>query len=407
MTLAGGGRRLWLLAFCQFLLSAGNALAFPFLAIYLGEKRGVPAHEIGAILSLFVLATAAGQGLGGWASDLWGRKRVMLGALAARTVLVAALSKVVASGALSTLIVVHLLYSLLGSAFQPASQSWVADQYSPRRRLEAYSLLRVAPNLGFAIGPALGSLAPLSSYPSLFAISAATTFVCAALVGAFIPEAPRLESAAPSLEDAAGARTRADRRFLSYCAWTIMLSLAAAQLVVGLSLYATRFLGLSHREVGLLFSLNGFMVVFLQTWLTRRFSEARLTAFLAAGGALYALGYGSVAFAGGFAGLIASVGVITLGEISVAPAMSALAANLAPPGRRGRYIGWHGLAYQLGWSMGPATGGLGLRFLGPLDPRLLWLFIGGLAALAARGFYGLRPWLSPEEDRPSYLPAEA
>jgi len=415
-----GMKKLGLLSVCLFLMYAGSGLSFPFMAVYLTGRRGVPPGTTGLILSLFVLASALGSAAGGWAADRWGRKATMVGSLASRTVFSAALVPAVAGGGLGMLIAVHFAYSLLGHAFEPATRSWVADQFPPRERFRAYSLLRLAPNLGWAVGPAVGSIVPFESYPLLFAGTAGINAVCSVLVGVFIPETrpgpsastgpvppsallPPSDRPTPAIE---GPLPRGpilglhDPRFLAYCGWVVLLSLVMAQFIVGLSIHATRFAGLTPGEVGFLFTLNGALVVALQVWASNLLVSWKLTKSLAVGSLLYAAGFAWVGFSKGLGSLAAAVAVVTLGEIVVSPAMLSLAANLAPPAERGRYMGLHGLASHLGMALGPAAGGWGIEVLGRRGPPLPWLAVAACGVGAAWGFRRLAGQVRPQEDSP-------
>lgn len=395
---AGAGRP-WVLSACYLLLYTGFSLSFPFMAIYLGQGLHVPLHIVGAYLSLCVLANAAGQAAGGRLSDRWGRRPLMVGSLAARGLCAALLAFAVARRSFAAVAAAQLLYSFLGAAFEPASRSWVADVYPPEDRLRVFSFIRIASNLGWAVGPALGSFFSLELYPRLFAVTAALCLVCAALVAASMPEslrAPDPETAGESRPG--GEEGRTDGRFLLYCAWTAALAAVMAQLVVSLSLHATRFVGLGERQVGLLFSANGLLVVLSQAGVTSLFSAWPLTTALFSGSLLFGAGYAGVGLARGFAGLLAAVAVVSLAEVTVMPALWTLAANLAPGGERGRWLGLHGLAYQVGFAAGPLAGGWGLEHLSPKGPQLPWLAVAALAALSAFGFRSFGRRLAPEEN---------
>jgi len=123
-----------------------------------------------------------------------------------------------------------------------------------------------------------------------------------------------------------------------------------------------------------------------------------LAAGLALGSLLYAAGYGWAGFAANFALLAAAVTVVSLGEATVSPVLHTLAANLAPEKMRGRYLGFQGLALQLGAACGPLLGGLGLQLLSPRWSPAPWLLLAGLGVLAAFGFHSFAGELQPEED---------
>ncbi len=397
-------RQLWILFACQGVLAAGLALSFPFLALYL-HRRGMSFGSVGVWLSAASLLTALGQGLGGELADVLGRSRVMILSLVARAATTAAMAWAIgAEQPVWAVMGLHLLASLTAHGFEPASRSWIADHVEPRERHRAYGLLRIAINLGFAAGPALGGFLAQRSYALIFAISAAVCALCAA-ASTLLSDRPGSRRVEPF--DPAGAlKAAADPRFRGLCFNNFLISVAMAQLVVSVSIYATSFLRMPESRVGLLFSINGLMVALLQFPATSLLSRFPLTAGVSAGCLLYAAGFAGVGYAAGFAGMAVAMAVITLGEIFVAPGVNALAANLAPRRERGRYMGFFGLAQQGGASLGPLTGGLGLDLLSARWAPAHWLGVAAVAAVAAAGFHALRRGLTSAEQGLTEAPFE-
>lgn len=200
--------------------------------------------------------------------------------------------------------------------------------------------------------------------------------------------------------------------FLRLCAVNALLAIATAQLVVPLSLYATRSLGLTSSQVGLLLALNGGLILFLQVPATHALAGTRLSAILVAGSLTYAAGFGAVGAVATAAGLGAAVALITLGEILVPAGVHTLAANMAPPRERGRWLGFLGLSRQTGSSLGPLVGCAGLEAasLHGLGHEY-WFAVGALGLACAAGFHvvgrglgaaeqGLSGELDDEDDLP-------
>ena len=77
--------------------------------------------------------------------------------------------------------------------------------------------------------------------------------------------------------------------------------------------------------------------------------------------------------------------VITWGEVTFSPTSMAAVANMAPDARIGRYMGFFGLTEALGWSLGPAIGGVLFDRLFDA-PTALWGIIAGIGVIAAVGF---------------------
>ncbi|OGR97709.1 MAG: hypothetical protein A2V88_03450 [Elusimicrobia bacterium RBG_16_66_12] len=373
------------------------SLAFPFLSIYLCRERGLAMSVVGAWLALSVLVTALSHGLGGELSDVLGRRRVMVLSLWSRALTIFVLAVAIKwRWPFAALMAVHLGSNFLAHFFDPAARSWIADHAGPQERQRAYGLLRVATNAGFAAGPAVGGLLVARSYAFAFEMSAVACALCAVLVTVVI--ADRAGAVRRERFQSLGVfRAAADPLFLRLCLMNLFISVSMAQLVVTLSVYAAQFLRLGASEIGLLFSLNGLLVVLLQVPATRFLSGRPLTTGVALGCLMYAAGYLMVGFSRGLAGLSAAMFVITLGEVLVPPGVHSIGANMAPARARGRYLGFLGISHQLGSALGPLTGGLGLQFVSSSWAPGHWLGVALLAGGSAAAFRWLARELSPSE----------
>lgn len=391
-------RAVIVLCACQAVLNFGLGLAFPFFAIYLNRQRGVPMGWTGAWLSVSVLATAFSQGLGGELSDRFGRRGVMVLALWGRAATVLGLALAVSRNwPVAALIALQVGSNFVAHFFEPASRGWIADHADLADRPQAYGWMRLATSGGFAVGPALGGLLADRSYAAVFAASAAVCAVCA-LAATLLLDKDAARVGADEFRLAGAWQASRDPRFMRLCAIYALLSVAMAQLVVPMSVYATRFLALSDSQVGLLLSFNGVLVILFQIPAMQWLSGVPLTSTLAAGSLAYVAGYALVGWARGFPQMALAVGVITIGEIVVPPAVAALAANLAPPRQRGRYLGFFGLSRQVGSALGPVAGCAGLDLAAARGYRGHWPLVCVVAAGAAFGFKGLADWVDPAEN---------
>lgn len=379
-----GSRALWPLLACQALLTAGLALSYPFFALYLHRDRGLPMGWVGFWLFAMTAAGAAAAYFGGELSDTRGPRAVMTAALLGRAAFVGGLAVAVWTAApLWIVVALHVAGGCVGHLFDPAIRSWIAARVPPQGRVTLYGRQRVAVNVGWAVGPALGGLLAAESYALTFAATSALCLLCAGVAAFGLPadaSARAGDTASASGILAAGR----DARFLRFCAWSLVLAIVTAQLVAPLSVHAVQFVGLTERQVGALFAINGVLVILGVVPAAQL--PMSLTAALAAGCGLYAAGYALVGFAPGFWTLALAMVVLTLGEIVVSPRMPTLTAELAPANLVGRYIGFQGLCFTGGQALAPLLGGAGLQHLSPRWTPAPWLIIGALGAAAAAGF---------------------
>ncbi|MBI2387054.1 MAG: MFS transporter [Elusimicrobia bacterium] len=386
------------LLLCHGVLVAGFALSFPFLTLYFHEQRGMPMGLVGLAVSGAIAAAAVGQALGGELADVWGCKRVMVLSVASRAAFTALLAAGVAGEwPVAVIVAVHVLGAFLGHFYSPAVRAWIAHEHPAGGRARAYGALRVAQNAAWAVGPAIGGFMAGYSYAFMFAATSAMCLLCVGLLLGLVPAAP----AARSGEGFAwsGSLTAArDPRFLELGILSLLVTCSMSQLVAPLSVHATAHGGLATAEVGFLFGVNGALVVLFQRAATRAVERVALTRAAAAGCLFYLAGWSWVGFARGWWPLALGMAIVTLGEIVVSPSVESVAANLAPAGLKGRYLGFHGLLQSLGQALGPLFGGLGYEHFSGRWTPVPWLAAGALAGAAGWGFHRLGRSLDRAEE---------
>ena len=172
-----------------------------------------------------------------------------------------------------------------------------------------------------------------------------------------------------------------DRIFILFCVSAALTNVVYSQLYGLLSVY-TVYVGLAPYVFGVLFSVNGAMVVALQIPIRKAvMSFGSVKAFIVAQ-TLYAVGFSYFIISRDFPQFLTGVVVLTLGEIIFVPASSGFIANLSPADMRGRYMALGGLFFGTGSSLGSM---IGFRLYSVLpDKAFVWGILGvmGFATLA-------------------------
>jgi MFS family permease len=157
--------------------------------------------------------------------------------------------------------------------------------------------------------------------------------------------------------------------------------------VTTLPIAASTDLGVSTDTWGLLFSLNGLMIVLFQMRVAAAAERRSKPLMMAVAALLYGARYTLVALTttvptSAVAGLAAVIVVVTLGEMLLYPLEAAFVSDLAPVAVRGRYQGIAFAAGSLGTALAPPITGWVLDHAsGPA----LWLLTAAAAGLCALG----------------------
>ncbi|MGE5591305.1 MAG: MDR family MFS transporter [Bacillota bacterium] len=354
---------LWVLAVSRLVDMTTLWMAIPFMSLFL-KRAGASDTLTGMILALNPIASVFGGLLGGQVSDVRGRKPVLLGAMSLRVM-------VLLGYAFATQVwqfaILAFLNGLVASFFQPAFTAAIADVTPPERRPEAYSLSRVASNLGVGLGPLLGGLLGVSHQTLIFLIAATSTTLAGLLIFRRVPETLPDEARRALSPRAAGGRDVLSAWATVFQDWALLIFVLAGLLSQVAyqqinSTYAVTLvsrLANYDRVYGMIWTINGLLVVLLQIPITALFERFPMAVAAMTGCLTFALGYLLFAAAAvsvqPLAIYLAAV-VWTLGEIVLAVPQSSYVTDIAPEAIRARYAGAAGLPWALGGVIGPTVG---------------------------------------------------
>jgi MFS family permease len=176
-----------LVCFLTFLHYVGAQMRGPVLSLY-AAAHGATATGVGLIMGAHMAAAAIGSIPLGLVSDVWGRRRLMLGGMAVGVVTSLLLPLVEDELALM------MIYGLAGlgvAAFTPSALSLVGDAALPGRIGHAYAWYSTAHYGAIGVGPFLGGLvAEWFGYRAAFVVSAVGIAIALA-VGRALPRSAK------------------------------------------------------------------------------------------------------------------------------------------------------------------------------------------------------------------------
>ena len=397
---------MWLVAVANGLLLFGYGLSLPFFTIYLVSKCHLPPAMAGLIVALAGLSRCVSSALSGELSDSFGRKTVMLWGLFSQIVAMFSLGLCIELQAqMGWMLTCYFLTTFLGAFFRPAANAWVTDHTTPKQRVEAFGMIRIGLNIGWALGPAVGGFLVRYSYSMAFYFTALLYATTILYLGRLIKDrTSRKRTRVRKTSFAAMLRSLADTRLARICLYVVMITAVNSQLVVGLSIHCKQYLQMPEYFIGWFFTINGLVVVFLQFAASKVMARLRLSTAMFIGCLLYAVGFGSVGFFNSFALIGLGVFLAGVGELIVSPGEQTMVSNIASRETRGRYLGMLMVFYNLGSAVGFFTAGLLGDYVAPHYLPGPWLIIGMVAVLAGIGFWRMRYHLTAHEDGKQNVP---
>lgn len=370
-------RNVKIVAATRILTATGFSATVPFLALYLAVERSTPLELVGIMYLLQAVAGLASQVVSGLISDRIGAKRTYLLGNAFAAAAAVYMAALVALGVSPFLIIAtYPVFSLFRGFTIPAGAALVADEKTDM--VTNFSLLAMAANLGFSLGPALGGfLVSYTGYALLFVFSAVMS----------------LTSLLTSLSLREGtyhlAREKAEAKpDLSITVFILLAFLGyvvIGQDIEPFALYAGKFSGVSNLDVGYLFSFSGLIIVALQIPLMRLFRNVRKHRLVVASSLVALAAFLLLYLSRTLSDFFASMAVLTLSEILFVVPSQIWITERAPATRKGAYQGYYGAARSAGRSSAAWLGST-VQGIFYQEPELSWAVMGALALTMGAGF---------------------
>jgi DHA1 family tetracycline resistance protein-like MFS transporter len=402
-----GVRRPALLVVCAavFVDMLGFGIILPLLP-YQVQDLGGTGVWVGAVLTAYAAAQFVSAPVLGALSDRFGRRPLLLAALAGSAVSLA-LTGIAPN--LPLLLAARLLAGLFGGAIA-VGQAYVVDLSEPAQRTRALGLVGASIGLGFVFGPAIGAgLADLGFAGVSFV---AAGVAAANLVAGFL-WLPRTRSAAPSTGHGRSVnrlgglvtalRYRGLRRVLGaiFVATLAFVAMEATFALLG----AARF-DLGPRGLGLVFTGVGVVMAIVQGGLVGRLADRFGDRSVAVAGAvLLGAGLAVLPFSPQWITYVA-LGVVAVGQGLLTTTSAALISSTGGP-ERGQSFGAGQSASAAARAIGPLVGGA------VYDAGAALPYVGGaaLCLLAALLLVGVRsgsaePTVALAGDQPQADPSD-
>lgn len=328
----------------SLLLTIGRGATLPFMTIYLTRQYAMTVDTIGYAMSI-ALVVGVMFSLGfGILADKFDKKRYMLIAVAFF------ICGFVAIPLVHSVVLVVFFFSLINcsySVFSTVLKAYFSDTLAPTTKAKVFSLNYTFLNIGWTIGPPIGTLLVMQGINLPFWLAA----ICAAFPLLFIQryverlrpteiaETPIAWSPSVLLRDRALLWFTLSGLLASFVGGSFASCLSQYVLAVGDSSFA-------EKVVAVILPVNAAVVVTLQYAIGRKLTANNLRPLMTFGTVCYVIGLAGFMLSGDnlwFWGLAA--GVFTLGEVIYAPGEYMLIDNIAPPGMKASYFS----AQALGW----------------------------------------------------------
>ena len=390
-TFKGLSKEIWWLALITLINRAGT-MVIPFLSLYLKEDLNFTVSNVGWVMSAFGLGSVAGSWLGGKLTDTLGYYKVMVRSLLSTGVLFIALQFL---NTFATFCIGIFIVILVADTFRPAMFVALNAYSKPENKIRSLTLIRLAINLGFSAGPAIGGLIITGlGYSGLFWVDGITC-ILATLVMIQVLH-PKKAKVLDEIKNDNPVSAYKDKAFLIFLIAMMLFGIVFLQYFSTITIYYKDVHTLSELQIGLILGLNGLLIFIFEMPLIKWLENTKYTklGLMFFGAILTGLSLFVLNLTSWTGVLIIGVLLMTFGEMIAFPFSNAFAVERAQKGNQGEYMALYSISFSIAHIFGHNAG---LQMTANLGYDNTWYIITGIAAICAFILLGLNEKLKTKK----------
>ena len=390
----GFRREVWILTLVTFINRAGT-MVLPFLSKYLKEDLGFSYSQVGWIMVWFGVGSMLGSWLGGKLSDKIGFYKIMIFSLFTSGLAFFVLQYITSYYA--------LCFSIFGimviaDMFRPAMFVSLSVYAKPENRTRALTLVRLAINLGFAAGPALGGLIIMGiGYQGLFWVDGATCIIAILIFWIFVKEKKKEKSPDFHLQEEQRESVFKDKPFWIFLLTCTITGILFFQLFTTIPLYHKEQFNLTEFQTGLLLTMNGMIIFFLEMPIVGYVERKKINKvkIVTLGCLLMAISLFLLLINFWSGILIFMMMIMSVAEMFAFPFSNSFAISRAPKGHEGRYMAIFTMSYSLAHIL---SAKMGMAVIDWFGYQSNWMFMGILGLIGTAFGYWVINLIADEKN---------
>lgn len=385
---SGLSRKIWLLGIVM-LINRSGTMVLAFMTLYC-KHLGFTTKQGGLVVAIYGIGSIAGAFLGGKITDKFGFYYNQFFSLFFGGILFITLGLMRSYEAIC---ICTFFLSMVNESFRPANAAAIAHYSTVKNRTQSFSLVRLAINLGWGIGAALGGLLASVNYQLLFWTDGFTNIAASFSLLIILPKVSLLQQKTsvhhPDMKNNNLSPYR-DKTFLQFLAFTVLFATCFFQVFTTVPLYFKEGLKLNEFSIGSIMAVNGILIAIIEMVLVFKLEGKKPYLLLMCyGSILMGLAYLILNFTSGNGFIIAlsSMLVLTVAEMTGMPFMNSYYINLSSHENRGQYAGLYTMAWSLAQVIGSSVGAIIAYNVGFFN---LWFIVFFVCLIAATGYYWLQ-----------------
>lgn len=352
-TFKGLSKEIWWLSLITFINRAGT-MVIPFLSLYLTESMGFRESIVGWIMSCFGLGSVVGSWLGGKITERIGYYRVMNISLFLTGILFVILQYV---STLAGFCIGIFLVMLVADTFRPAIFVAMSAYSTQENKTRSVTLVRLAINLGFTAGPAIGGLIIANiGYSGLFWVDGITCVLAVILMTQVLH--PRKSKPLDDVKVENPVSVYKDKPFWIFFIAMAIFGFVFLQYFSTMPLFYRDIFALKEYEIGMLLGLNGLIIVLLEMPLIKWLENTGKSKvyLMMIGLVLTGLSFVTVLVSPWIGVLTIGMIFMTVGEMIAFPFSNSFVIDRAKKGKQGEYMALYVISMSISHVFGHNVG---------------------------------------------------
>lgn len=382
---SGLSRRIWLLAVVM-LINRSGTMVLAFMTLYC-KHLGYTTQQGGLVVAIYGVGAIVGAFFGGKLTDSIGFYKIQFLALFLGGIFFMLLGQM---PTYISICICTFLLSMCNESFRPANAAAIAYYSSPQTMTQSFSLIRLAINLGWGIGVALGGFVASINYHLLFWVDGFTSISAGIFLLLILPRvsfSEQIKGVNILKHGNTSGSALADKKFLIFLALATLFACCFFQLFTTIPVFMKEELKLNELKIGTIMAMNGIIIALIEMVLVFKLEGKRPYLFYMSISSVF-MGIAflclNLPLSSGLLIAVFAVLVVTTSEMLGMPFMNSYYIARSNELNRGQYTG----LYTMAWSSAQVIGSSGGAYLAVHTGfNGLWYITASISLLAAGGYF--------------------
>lgn len=332
-------------------------MAVPFMGLYITQSLHRSMSDAGLVISLFGIGAFLGSATGGKLTDTFGFRPIQIWSSIIGGALFLAFSQV---NDFTTLCILSFLISFFYDSFRPANFAAIAAYAKTGQETRAYSLNRLATNIGFSFGITIGGLIASFNYKLLFVVDGVVSILVGLAIFLLLPKVKGYRKAIKEkLVGVIVPKPWKDVLFIKFLLLSTIFTTCFFLMFRVVPVFFKEEWYIDEATIGLILGANGFIIALLEMVMISKLENKRSPVFYIVTGVLIVgFSFAVLLIPKVLPVVVGLVSIIcfTIGEMFSIPFINTFVIKRSNEFNRGQYAAGYMMCWSVAQVVAPIAG---------------------------------------------------